>query len=105
MSASLKECTALCKKFKCDRKPPALKIKRQGSKKAIWCNWIDDECDGPWCKFGVCTVRKMTESGKCKATPHHAMPVTGQLKPTPETDFDMDEGVPKKYARELRGAS
>jgi hypothetical protein len=105
LSASLQECTPLCKKFRCDRKPAALKIVRKSGKKTIWCTEIDDVCDGPWCKFGICTQRKMTDSGMCKDTPSRSEPEPKYVTHLADQDYDMDEGVPKKYARELRGAS
>ncbi len=105
MSASLQECTPLCKKFRCDCKPSTMKIIRKKEAKAIWCTEVDDECDGPWCKFGICAQRKMTDSGMCKETVSRYVPEPKHNTYLTDQDYDMDEGIPKKYARELRGAS
>ena len=100
MSTTLQECTPSCPKFRCDRKPSAYQLKRKGKSKVVWCNWIDDVCDGPWCKFGVCTERKMTESGKCKDTTIRSMSRTAPVHKL-DDEFDMDKGIPKKFARNL----
>ena len=68
MRNSQPDCTAYCKGFKCEKQPSALKFLRQGGKKTIWCTWVDDECDGPWCNFALCVDHKMTSDGKCKHT-------------------------------------
>ncbi|MHA3962636.1 MAG: hypothetical protein AM325_003775 [Candidatus Thorarchaeota archaeon SMTZ1-45] len=60
------ECTALCDKFVCTKKPPALKIRRQGNRELVWCTWIDEECDQGWCVHSKCAIRKLTQDGKCK---------------------------------------
>lgn len=103
MSTALQECTPFCNKFRCDRKPSAYQVTRKGKQKVIWCSWVDDMCDGPWCKFGICTARKMTESGKCKDLPVKATAQTGSSRSFDDAEFDMDKGIPKKFVRELEG--
>ena len=66
MATGYVECTALCKSFRCEKKPSALQITQKGSKKVLWCAWIDEECDGAWCQFSKCLERRMTDDGKCK---------------------------------------
>jgi len=61
----LPDCAPHCNSFRCDRDPPAMKISQKGGRKAVWCTWVNDECEGPWCKFGVCAEHKMTNNGKC----------------------------------------
>jgi hypothetical protein len=64
--STLPDCTPDCDSFRCDRDPPAMKTTQKGGSKAVWCTWVNDECDGPWCKFGVCAENKMTSNGKCE---------------------------------------
>lgn len=100
MFLSLSECTALCKKFRCDRKPSSLKIKRQNENKQIWCTWVDDECDGPWCKFGVCMDHRMTSDGKCKGLKKPA--VSSQFPDYIENfESETDENLKKKYSKQI----
>ncbi|MGY5853209.1 MAG: hypothetical protein RTU92_06550 [Candidatus Thorarchaeota archaeon] len=101
MQSQLQECTPTCKKFRCDRNPSALTIRKSGGRKTIWCNWVDDECDGPYCKFGICLDRKMSDNMKCRQT---------QQAQTERRDERMDDFVdpgyiPEKYSKKLRGKS
>jgi len=98
MSSGLSDCTPLCKSFRCDKRPSALKIRRRGGKKVIWCTWVDDECDGPWCQYGVCIELKMTEDGKCKKTAAKPKP---RVVVPPEDFVDPDE-IPERLAKKLR---
>ncbi|MBD3404939.1 MAG: hypothetical protein GF411_02245 [Candidatus Lokiarchaeota archaeon] len=97
--STLPECSPLCKKFKCEKQPRALKIRRKSGQKIIWCTWVDDECDGPFCKFGACAIRKMTMDGYCKR-------VTKKKEPDDldyiDDDFPSDEAIPKKYAKKIK---
>ncbi len=102
MSLSLSECTELCKKFKCDRKPSELKIRRKGENKTVWCTWVDDECDGSWCKYGICIDRRMTSDGKCKGLKESPEPSIG-LKPIEEFTTDMEDDIPDKFHKEISG--
>ena len=100
MFQSLSECTALCKKFRCDRKPSPLKTRRQKENKQIWCTWVDDECDGPWCKYGICMDRRMTSDGKCKGLKKPAEP---RQFPEHYGEFDSktDEDLKKKFSKQI----
>lgn len=99
MSKGLTFCTPTCMEFKCSRQPSALKIRRTESRKTVMCTEIDDECDGAWCKFGVCAIRKMTDAGKCKG--RHSVPAF--------SDDDLDsiedgsEEVQAIYSKHLGG--
>ncbi|TFG33236.1 hypothetical protein EU528_00820 [Candidatus Thorarchaeota archaeon] len=96
MATGYVECTPLCKSFKCDKQPPAMKIRQRAGKKEIWCTWIDEECDGPWCKFGKCLDRRMSDDGRCK-------PVTKKIEtaaPLPR-DIDYPDAIPKDIAKKL----
>ena len=99
MSKGLTECTPTCREFKCSRQPSALRIRRTDSKKTIMCAETDDECDGAWCKFGVCAIRKMTDAGKCKG--HQT------VRAPSNDDFDYteygSEEVPSTYSKHLGG--
>lgn len=64
--AILPDCTPFCESFRCSRDPPAIETSRKGGSNVMWCTWVDDECDGPLCKFGTCAEHKMTSSGKCE---------------------------------------
>lgn len=86
------ECTALCDKFVCTKKPPALKIRRQGNKEIIWCAWIDEECDQGWCVHSKCAIRKLTQDGKCKQV----------TEPVPkEVHVRLDESYPDTMPRDI----
>jgi len=91
------ECTALCEKFICEKKPPALKIRKQGDKKIVWCTWIDEECDQGWCIHSKCAARRMTQDGKCKQT---IAPVQTQARV--KLDEPYPDAMPKDIARKFR---
>ena len=97
MVSNYVECTALCEKFICEKKPPALKIKKQGNKKNVWCTWIDEECDQGWCINSKCAVRKMTQDGKCKQA---TSPV--QTQAPVKLDEPYPDAMPKDLARKFR---
>jgi len=96
MATGYVECTAFCKSFKCEKQPPAMKIRKKGNKKEIWCTWIDEECDGPWCKFSKCLERRMTDDGRCK-------PATKKVESTPQVTRDLDyhDVMPKDVAKKF----
>ncbi|MGY5859780.1 MAG: hypothetical protein RTU63_10460 [Candidatus Thorarchaeota archaeon] len=96
MATGYVECTAHCKSFKCEKQPPAMKIRKKGNTKEIWCTWIDEECDGPWCKFGKCLDRRMTDDGRCK-------PSTKRVEPTalPPRSVEYPDAIPKDIAKKL----
>ncbi len=95
MATGYVECTALCKSFKCEKQPPVMKIKKRGNNKEIWCTWIDEECDGPWCKFGKCLDRRMTDDGKCK-------PSTKKIEPAaPPPAVEYPDAIPREIAKKL----
>jgi hypothetical protein len=96
MATDYVECTPLCKSFRCDKQPPAMKIRRRGDKKEIWCTWIDEECDGPWCKFGKCLERRMTDDGRCKPAKKKVVP-SAPIEKTPE----YPDAIPKDIAKKL----
>ena len=96
MATGYVECKATCKSFKCDKQPPAIKFRKKGDKKEIWCAWIDEECDGPWCKFGKCLERRMTDDGRCKPAIKHIETTT----PLPKS-MDYPDSIPKDIAKKL----
>ncbi len=96
MATSYVECKATCKSFKCDKQPPAIKYRKKSDKKEIWCTWIDEECDGPWCKFGKCLQRRMTDDGRCKPASKHIDTAT----PLPKS-MDYPDAIPKDIAKKL----
>jgi hypothetical protein len=97
MATGYVECTAFCKSFKCDKQPPVMKIRKKGNKKEIWCTWIDEECDGPWCKFGKCLDRRMTDDGRCKPSLKQAEPAT----PLADRDIEFPDTIPRDIAKKL----
>ena len=99
MQSQLQECTSTCKKFRCDRNPSALTIRKSRDKKTIWCNWVDDECDGPYCKFSICLDRKMSDAMKCR------QPSQAQTDRRDDRmdDFVDPDYIPEKYSKKLRG--
>ena len=97
MTSKSVDCTALCKSFKCEKQPPALKIRKQGNKNEIWCTWIDEECDQGWCIHSNCTDRRMTQDGKCKQA---TSPVQTQAQV--KVDEPYPDAMPKDIARKFR---
>jgi hypothetical protein len=97
MATGYVECTAFCKSFKCDKQPPAMKIGQRGNKKEIWCTWIDEECDGPWCKFGKCLDRRMTDDGRCKPSIKRV-----ETTPQPPLTIEYPDAIPKDIAKKLK---
>ncbi len=70
-----------------------MEISQKGGRKVVWCTWVDDECDGPWCKFGVCAEHKMTSSGKCE----RAKKDTAKTKPAHfEAPVDPERALDEK---------
>lgn len=101
MFLSLPECKAQCNKFRCDRQPSELKIKRKGETKTVWCTYVDDECDGPWCMYGICVDHRMTSDGKCKGVKKAPVAFTG---PEQIDDFDNEiDIIPDKYSKQMGG--
>ena len=96
MATGYVECTAFCKSFKCDKQPPAMKIRKKGNKKEIWCTWIDEECDGPWCKFGKCVERRMTDDGRCRPSQKRVQAATTSTR-TP----DYPDAIPRDIAKRI----
>jgi hypothetical protein len=97
MATGYEECTPLCKNFRCDKRPPALKITQKGNKKILRCIWIDEDCDGAWCQFSKCLERRMTEDGKCKPPVQKVRPVIGLGR-----DDEYPDAIPKDIAKKLR---
>ncbi len=91
------ECTALCKNFLCSKKPPALKIRKQGKKDLVWCTWIDEECDQGWCIHSKCAIRKLTQDGKCMQT---STPVPTQARI--RLDEPYPDSMPKDIAKKFK---
>ncbi len=91
------DCTALCKSFKCEKQPPALKIRKQGNKNEIWCTSIDEECDQGWCIHSNCTDLRMTQDGKCRQA---TKPVHSQAQV--KVDEPYPDAMPKDIARKFR---
>jgi len=96
MATGYVECNALCKSFRCEKKPPAMKIIQKGGKKTVWCTWIDEECDGAWCQFSKCMERRMTDDGKCKPPAQKVSPVI-DMGP----DDEYPDAIPKDIAKKL----
>ena len=102
--ASLPDCTPYCESFRCGRDPSAMEASRKGDRKVVWCTWVNDECDGPWCKFGVCAERKMTSSGKCtRVKKEAAKAVPGHYEPPVDPESVLDEKSYKMF-KKTRGA-
>ncbi len=91
------ECTALCEKFVCTKKPPALKIRNQGNKKIVWCTWIDEECDQGWCIHSKCAIRKLTQDGKCNQA---IIPVPKEVHV--RLDDPYPDSMPKDIAKKFK---
>ena len=102
MITTLPECTALCKRFRCDRQPSALRIQRKGDQKITWCTWINEECDGPWCKFGFCLDHRMTDDGYCKPSPKKARRFEKEeIIDNTVYEEERSRGIPKKYTKKF----
>lgn len=97
MVAGEKECTALCRNFKCIKQPFALKIIQKSGNKTAWCTWIDEECDGAWCQFSKCLERRMRDDGTCKPpTKKVAEPIISAK------DEEYPDAIPKDIAKKFR---
>lgn len=102
MQDNLPDCSALCKAFRCDRHPSAVKIATKNGRKTVQCTWAEDECEGSYCKFGLCAEHKMTAEGRCR-----------MVVKRPESDIDeipqevfepeQEQVIPEKFAKKLRG--
>ncbi|RLI57459.1 MAG: hypothetical protein DRO87_05765 [Candidatus Thorarchaeota archaeon] len=101
MKSSPKECTALCRSFRCDRHPDSLEIRGNGSKRQAWCTWIDEECDGAWCVFSKCQERRLLDNGYCRPVKKDT-PALKNSAVEPIVD-DFPDAIPKEYAKKLRG--
>ena len=97
MTISNVDCTALCKSFRCEKQPPALKIRKRGNKKEVWCTWIDEKCDHGWCIHSKCVDQRMTQDGKCKQA---TKPVQTQVQI--KLDEPYPDAMPKEIARKFR---
>lgn len=96
MATGYVECKATCKSFRCDKQPPAIKFRRRGDKKEVWCTDIDEECDGPWCTFGKCLERRMTDDGRCKPSTKH-METTRPMSKS----IEYPDAIPRDIAKKL----
>ncbi len=82
-----------------------MEISKKGGRKVVWCTWVDDDCDGPWCKFGACAERKMISNGKCsrvKKEAAKAKPSRFEKPVDPERELDEKS---YKLFKKTRGAS
>ena len=93
------DCTALCEHFICERKPPALKMRKQGGKKIPWCTWIDEECDQGWCVHSKCAIRKLSQDGKCQRV-QQAAPVQTEVRVRSVEPYP--DAMPKDLAKKFR---
>ncbi len=99
MSKGLSECTPLCESFRCTQGRGTLRVRTRGGRKEASCNAFEDTCDGAWCQYSKCEMRRMLDGGKCKGRekPSH-------VAPEPEREYIEDPTViPEKYAKKLRG--
>jgi len=98
--AILPDCEPYCESFRCGRDPPAMKISQKGGRKVVWCTWVDDECDGPWCKFGACAESKMTSNGKCSRTKKEAAKAgSGHYEKPVDPESVLDEKSYKMFKK------
>ena len=103
--AILPDCTPYCQSFRCGRDPQAMKLSQKAGRKVVWCTWVDDECDGPWCKFGACAENKMTNNGKCSRTKKEAAKAKpGHYEKPVDPESVLDEKSYKMF-KKTRGAS
>ena len=103
--AILPDCTQYCESFRCGRDPPAMKMSQKGGRKVVWCTWVDDECDGPWCKFGACAEHEMTNNGKCsRMKKEDAKAEPGHYEKPVDPESVLDEKSYKMF-KKTRGAS
>ncbi|MEM1728981.1 MAG: hypothetical protein QXX87_00550 [Candidatus Jordarchaeales archaeon] len=64
--SNAKKCTPFCKLFKCANK--SMKIIQSGNKKVIWCQWAEDPCQGPSCKYAICAKGQLQKDLTCGLT-------------------------------------
>ncbi len=99
MSTSLVECTPRCESFRCTQGKGTLKFRTHGGKKTAWCTAFDDECDGAWCQYSKCAIKKMVDGGKCKGRGEKQIIAESPIKDVPIDDPSV---IPEKYAKKLR---
>ncbi|MBS7288563.1 MAG: hypothetical protein KIH01_07430 [Candidatus Freyarchaeota archaeon] len=62
--SSPKRCTPLCKLFRCANRSMRIMM-HSGNKKFIWCQWAEDPCQGPSCKYAVCVKGQLQKDLTC----------------------------------------
>lgn len=76
----------------------SLKIRTRSGKKEAWCTAFDDLCDGGWCQYGRCEIRKLSDGNKCKRESQVRLPEHKEN----ETPFVDPSRIPDKYEKKLR---
>ncbi|MHA2193260.1 MAG: hypothetical protein ACXAAR_07510 [Candidatus Thorarchaeota archaeon] len=79
-----------------------MKLRGKDKSKVVWCTWVDDECDGPWCMYGICMDRRMTSDGKCKGFKESKETL---VDPEQIEDFgsEMTDNIPDKFQKDISG--
>lgn len=101
MQDGLPECSPLCKGLRCDKHPSAYKMLTGGGRRSVQCTWAEDECEGPYCKFGLCMERKMTSDGRCGRVIRHEEEGSDEA-PHDLFDPEHDVPIPERFAKKLR---
>lgn len=102
MQDSLPECSALCRAFRCDKHPNAYKIATKNGRKKVQCTWAEDDCEGSYCKFGLCTENKMTAEGRCRRVVKSSESSIDEI-PQEVFEPEQEQVIPARFAKKLRG--
>ncbi|MCK5150913.1 MAG: hypothetical protein KAQ65_03690 [Candidatus Thorarchaeota archaeon] len=95
---TLQDCTPFCESFLCTLNRGSLKIRTRGGKKQAWCTSHEDTCDGGWCQYSRCEIRKLSDGNKCK---REDKPRTSTPKKKDEPWVDPSR-IPPEYEKKLR---
>jgi hypothetical protein len=101
MPDNLSDCSALCKAFRCDKHPSAFKTAMKNGRKKVQCTWVEDECEGSFCKFGLCTEHRMTSDGRCRRGIMRSERDSDEI-PRDVFELKKEQIIPEKFAKKFR---
>lgn len=91
--SSTKRCTPFCKLFRCANK--SMRIVHSGNRKLIWCQWAEDPCQGPSCKYAICVKGQLQKDSTC------GLSLKREQKEAPEEEEEVsfEEEIPLSKAK------
>ncbi len=97
MQKGQSDCTPFCPEFVCDQGKGVLLFRKEKGKKVAWCATFEDTCDGGWCQYAKCRIRRMGDAGKCRGRL-----ATKKGEVDERDDFVDPQHIPKKYEKKIR---